>query len=451
MIGYDKGENGEWVINEKQAEVVRYIFNRYIYGKSAHKIANELNEIGYKTVNGNMWYADGVLDVLRNEKYVGDLEMQKTVTKDFLTHCSIVNRGEAPKYYLENHHTPIIDHDTWDKVQALLYEKSRKKPSIKEKHTKPSSSPFTNLTCGRTLENGETCGSKFFRQTYSGVASGYTDERSLEATGGFKAVFLEKYTYSYPVWRCRRKLDKENQPCPSELLHECAIKQSFMEMLYRLKQDYEENGDSSKICQLFKEAYDQTYISLRDNSVTIQRMEILDEQIKKVNEDFQKAIVKTRETIGEEEEAYIEIARNLRQQLIELKSRRESLNEEQGVLSIMKQKFDFFIKCLKELPEVEEHELLHFDRSIYCVFITGGVIDGNTIEYTTNFGVKLTSHGNLRTLKSFVGYHKKNEDGTIELLDEPYKVCGTKIQYRRYRRKKRKKRVSGGEIKHNKI
>lgn len=48
-------------------------------------------------------------------------------------------------------------------------------------------SPFGNLRCGAILENGpdagKPCGEGFFRTTYTGVANGYSDERSLKATG----------------------------------------------------------------------------------------------------------------------------------------------------------------------------------------------------------------------------------------------------------------------------
>ena len=61
-------------------------------------LPKELNELGRKTVNKKNWSASSVLTVLRNEKYVGDIEMQKTITKDFLTHRSTINKGEAPRY-----------------------------------------------------------------------------------------------------------------------------------------------------------------------------------------------------------------------------------------------------------------------------------------------------------------------------------------------------------------
>lgn len=44
MIGYDKGENGEWIINEEQAEPVRYLFRRYACGAGRATIINEMNE-----------------------------------------------------------------------------------------------------------------------------------------------------------------------------------------------------------------------------------------------------------------------------------------------------------------------------------------------------------------------------------------------------------------------
>ena len=68
MLGYDKGENGEWVINPEQAKTVRYIFERYVCGQTANRIAKELNELGRKTVNKKNWSASSVLTVLRNEK-----------------------------------------------------------------------------------------------------------------------------------------------------------------------------------------------------------------------------------------------------------------------------------------------------------------------------------------------------------------------------------------------
>ena len=190
---------------------------------SPYLTQEELNELGRKTVNKKNWSASSVLTVLRNEKYVGDIEMQKTITKDFLTHRSTINKGEAPRYYVENHHVGIIDRSTWDKAQTMLYEKPSKvgdSVSAQKKKRGYTGSPFGNLVCGAVLEHGERagkeCGEGFFRVTYTGVATGYTDDRSIAATGGDTDIYLEKYAYAYPVWRCKQKMGKREGEKPRQ-------------------------------------------------------------------------------------------------------------------------------------------------------------------------------------------------------------------------------------------
>lgn len=310
MLGYELGANKQWVIVPEQAEIIRYIFDRFVKGQTANKIALELNQMEKFTVNGKKWSASSILIVLRNEKYVGEIEMQKTITKDFLTHRSSINKGEAPRYYVKNHHVGIIDRVTWDKVQTMLFEKPRAdmtKGPGKKKVKSIKGSPFGNLRCGAILENGpdagKPCGEGFFRTTYTGVANGYSDERSLKATGEDTGEYLEKYTYSYPVWRCKRKVgerdgeppkngspdqkaycrskkgcmsdeEKEaaNKRCPSERYHECALEQSFMELLYSMKRDFEQHGDASMIVTMFDNAYEQAVRLANNNSISVQRM-----------------------------------------------------------------------------------------------------------------------------------------------------------------------------------
>ena len=169
MLGYDKGPNGEWLINPEQAEIVRYIFDRFVCGASSNAIAKELNAMGKTTVKGSIWRADSVLYILRNEKYVGDCENQKYVTKNFLTHEATRNNGEVAKYYVNDHHVAIIDRLTWNKAQAMLLERGAKandraKSNSEEQQKRRGSraSVFTNLTCGEMV-GGRPCGEKMFR------------------------------------------------------------------------------------------------------------------------------------------------------------------------------------------------------------------------------------------------------------------------------------------------
>lgn len=566
MLGYEMGANKQWVIVPEQAEIIRYIFDRFVKGQTANKIARELNQLGKTTVTGKKWRASSIMIVLRNEKYVGDVEMQKTITKDFLTHRSSINKGEAPRYYVKNHHVGIIDRVTWDKAQTMLFEKPRtdmtKGPGKKKTKT-IKGSPFGNLRCGAILENGpdagKPCGEGFFRVTYSGVANGYTDERSLQATGEDTGEYLEKYSYSYPVWRCKRKIGERgetppkhgtpdqkmysrskkgcmsvaerkaaNERCPSEIYHECALEQSFMELLYNLKRDYEQHGEASMIAALFDNAYEQAVRLAKNNSISMQRMNAVNDQIEEVETRLQDAIshqvaalreaaleqsaelnealsngdvtideidtdirsgltpssigtsfygIETEE--GSEAQIYTELVNDLQERVKSLRQERQTIEAEQGVLAIMKKNFEYFIACLKELPDAnaagmplkvngldvqgslmrdaegkpiegktaavhngkikltperiaEAPDMLHFEKGIYCAFIESGVLQGDVATYKTNFGVTLTSKGNRRTLTSFLGYKRSDLNGTVVYVDAPYRVYPNGIMYRRY-------------------
>lgn len=121
FLGYDRGANGEFVINEEQAVTVRYIYKRYLEGYSTYHIANELTDMGIKTPAGkDKWHPSSVQSILQNEKYKGDALLQKTFTQDFLTHKSVVNNGEVPQYYVEGHHEGIVSVDQFDQVQAEI-------------------------------------------------------------------------------------------------------------------------------------------------------------------------------------------------------------------------------------------------------------------------------------------------------------------------------------------
>lgn len=464
MLGYDRGENGEWVINEEQAKVVRFIFEKYVSGNSANKIAQMANVSGMRTVNNKEWSADSVLDILRNEKYVGDLEMQKTVTKDLFTHKAAANNGEAPKYYVMDHHEGIVDRHIWDKVQMLLCSGKKGVNSEKKRAGGTVPSPFGNLICGAIVETDgkiRECNSPLFRLTYTATATGYSDERSR---GFDPETQQERYTFQYPVWRCRRKQGaggKNAQQinavamrpvCASALVWECALEQSFMEMLYELKEDYAVRRDASFLVTEFRKACEEACKQLPESVGSVQHGKDAADLMK-------------RSGYCDKESTAPE--------------------SEQSLITVMQRNFDFFLRCLLELPEEnsagmkmninhpdpdgskfrEEYgkegagflsnvsmrhgkktagnlaqvpDYLKFERGIYGAFIQNGKVYGDRVVYETNFGVKLNSSGNSRTLSSFIGFRRCHDDGSVELLDETWKVCGKSISYRRKERGQRR-------------
>lgn len=126
FLGYTKGADGVLQIVPEEAEIVRKIFDLYIQGNGVRKIKRYLEEHGIKTVTGKTEWSTSTIDrMLSNEKYVGEVLMQKTYTPDFLTGKQVKNRGQLAMYLVENAHEPIIDRTTFDTVQKIKGE-SRK-------------------------------------------------------------------------------------------------------------------------------------------------------------------------------------------------------------------------------------------------------------------------------------------------------------------------------------
>ena len=75
-------------------------------------IANRLVNMNIKAPRGgNVWSIETIRKILNNEKYYGDVLLQKTYIADFFTGKQIPNRGECESYLLEDHHEAIIKKD----------------------------------------------------------------------------------------------------------------------------------------------------------------------------------------------------------------------------------------------------------------------------------------------------------------------------------------------------
>ena len=127
FLGYTKGPDGILQIVPEEAEIVRKIFDLYIQGSGVRKIKRYLEEHGIKTVTGKAEWSTSTIDrMLSNEKYIGEVLMQKTYTSDFLTGKREKNRGQLDSYRVENAHEPIISREIFALVQKLKGKKKSK-------------------------------------------------------------------------------------------------------------------------------------------------------------------------------------------------------------------------------------------------------------------------------------------------------------------------------------
>jgi len=120
IYGY-KVINGKLIVVPEEAEVVKDIFNMYLYkGMGSDSIAHELEARGIPTLKNRVWSAQHVLKILKNDKYVGDLTQWKVYKPNVLAEKTLINRGDnpdAPLITVKNHHEPIVSRELWDGVQ----------------------------------------------------------------------------------------------------------------------------------------------------------------------------------------------------------------------------------------------------------------------------------------------------------------------------------------------
>ncbi|MDL2205280.1 recombinase family protein [Eubacteriales bacterium OttesenSCG-928-N13] len=156
--GYD-AINGELVVNDAQAEIVRFIFAEILSGKGSQKIAAELNRRNVPTKKGGRWTATTIRGMIGNEKYTGDAIFQKTYTDaHFARHR---NDGEKDRYMVQNHHEAIISHEEFESAQAIIEQRGREKGADMRQDKCQNRYPFSGkIVCGE-------CGGKFKRRVHT--------------------------------------------------------------------------------------------------------------------------------------------------------------------------------------------------------------------------------------------------------------------------------------------
>lgn len=189
FLGYTKNANKELVIVPEEAEVVRKIFRMCLEGKSSYKIAMILEGEGIKTTTGkDRWQPSTIDKILKNEKYMGDALLQKTVVVDFLTKKRRKNTGIVPQYYIEDDHEAIIPKELFYRVQEELARRA--------------------AICKRSGVNSEIMKSKF--------SSKYALSEILvcsECGHPYRRQIWSKYGQKTPVWRCENRLKNGTRIC----------------------------------------------------------------------------------------------------------------------------------------------------------------------------------------------------------------------------------------------
>ena len=153
MYGYAY-KRGELTVIPEEAEVVRMIFADYLSSMGRNAIMKKLDRLGAPTKTGARWSESTIASILSNEKYIGDMCLQKGFTADHISKRRKTNNGELPKFYVEGTHEAIIDKSTFEAVQTEIARRS-----IEANH--PREYTFSEFS---GMIHCERCGARFCKK-----------------------------------------------------------------------------------------------------------------------------------------------------------------------------------------------------------------------------------------------------------------------------------------------
>lgn len=204
FLGYDRGPDGNLVVNEEQAKVVRRIYAEFLRGYTPYAIANHLTADGIPTPGGKtVWGKGVVLSILTNEKYKGDALLQKVFTEDFISKKKVKNTEQVPQYYVEGNHEAIVSAETFDLVQEQIAAR------------KPGANRYSGVHLFSGIVYCGDCGSLYGSKVW-------------HATDKYRKV----------VWQCNHKY--EGAICRSPHLTEPELEAIVIKAMGRLSDDREE-------------------------------------------------------------------------------------------------------------------------------------------------------------------------------------------------------------------
>lgn len=199
VLGYDS-QDGKLVPNQ-DAKVVEIIYALYLEGKEPGAIAATLTEIGLTGKNGKPITAPGILYILENEIYVGDIVLQKRAPKNYLTKQPDTRIPFESKY-LKDDHKAIICRTDWNAVQDKLRARREDFENGVKYHGGRTHFLYGKVFCG-------CCGSPMTRRTMTGY-------------DGVK----------YKAWECRdRHLGRKGNGCRMRTIRETELLEQVAEEL----------------------------------------------------------------------------------------------------------------------------------------------------------------------------------------------------------------------------
>lgn len=326
FLGYDRGEDGNLVVNKEQIKIVRRIYGLFLQGYSTYGIAKLLSNEGIKSPGGaDRWNSGNVKSILTNEKYKGDALLQKSFTVDFLTKKKKTNEGEIPQYYVHNNHEGIISKETFDRVQREI--ENRKNTNGKLSSVSIFSSKIKCGCCGNWY------GSK---------------------------VWHSNSKYKKSIWQCNHKF-KNKEKCQTKHIYEEEIKEIFIQAINELL--------NAK--KYFLKEYQLLIDKILDTKDLEFKKQELETELKITSDLITECINENTRKLQNQtsyQEKYNMLVSKFEKTKLELECLTDKILDKQD----RKDRIEDFIRTLKDKDRIDE-----FDKDLWCSLIEDITIQKN--------------------------------------------------------------------------
>ena len=352
-LGYDYHPDTKSItVNEQEAETVRFIYNMYLQGYGSSTIAKRLTEMGVKNKRRKVeWHDHGVMGIIKNEKYKGDILLGKTFTVDPISKRRLANMGEEDRYYIRDHHEPIVSREVW--YQADEIRLKRVKPRLME-NTGNRERYTRQFIFSSMLECGY-CGHKLSRRTRH-----------------------QTTTTKKPVWQCMNAIKNGISSCPNcKAIDEVIIENAFVDAFQLLADNFDDVLDSVL----------NTIEDVLKDDTELKRVKQLEKDISSI--ETKKSRLTDLLIDGKiEQEDYDEKKLSFQRKLHQMTEEKAYLEENIGQQKNISKRMDQLRKTLENEDILDEFDRIVFESIVEKVIVGGYDENGNPSPYKLTFVLK---------------------------------------------------------------
>ena len=379
-FGYDYDpETKTLSVNEDEAQTVRMIYDMYLQGYGTTTIAKRLIELGIKNKKGEVsWHTHGVMGIIKNEKYKGDILLGKTFTTDPISKRRLANFGEENQYYIRDHHEPIVSREIWDEAEKIR--KKRAKNKVVE--TTGNRERYTRQYAYSSMCECAYCGHKLTRRTRHSSS-----------------------IYEKPVWQCMNATKNGIANCPNcKAIDEAILEGAFLDAFKLLAGNFDDVLDV--VLSYVEES--------ANNDDNIRRKQQIDKDITALESKKSRMTDMLIDgTITKEvyDEKLVEFTRKLHT----LSDRRKILADSINTRNDINKRMSELRETLEKEDILDEFDRTVFESIIEKVYVGGYEEDGTPDPYKLTFILKGNQTGTIPHAKeAFKKKQKetgKSEDG----------------------------------------